>query len=584
MKKGTFWILSFLLVLSLMLSACSEVAPGEQEEEEEEEVTGAPQYGGTLNYGRGAMIAEDIEGWDPMCGWGGAGATMAPYLEGLFAGDASKGQTGTKEHTFSGRYIPPEVTRGELLESWEFSADSSRLIFHVRPGVYWQGKSGVMEARELTAADVAFNLMRRIDSPTMGVAVSPELWEWIDSVTATDKYTVTLELNGIYVDWAMLLGWGAYTPMIPPELIEAGIDDWRNAVGTGPFMLTDYLSGSYFEFDRNPNYWDTTIIDGKEYQLPFIDKLIYPIIPDQAAQVAALRTGKIDTWLWVPWQFKDTLAGTNPELRVWEREAWGHYEIHLRMDTPPFDIKDVRQAMSMAIDRETIIDTLYGGYGILDNFYYAKSWGEGVFTPMEKQPQAVQAAYEYNPEEARELLASAGFPDGFESPITLNFCNTPLEKTDIASLVKDNFAAIGIEVELLPHDQATDWGIVSSKSHEYMFLREGSAATPAHGLYSDYLPGAAENLGIVDDPVLNDMLDRYLLEADVDKSTALAKEINNYLIGNLITLYLPAPNTFSFAHPWVMNYEGEETTKYYSSINIITRIWLDQVLKEEMGY
>ena len=82
--------------------------------------------------------------------------------------------------------------------------------------------------------------------------------------------------------------------------MEVDADAWDSAVGTGPFILSKYVEGAYVMYDRNPDYWLTTTIDGKEYELPFIDTVIYPIIPDESTQIAALRTAQLDWWPRVP--------------------------------------------------------------------------------------------------------------------------------------------------------------------------------------------------------------------------------------------------------------------------------------------
>ena len=80
----------------------------------------------------------------------------------------------------------------------------------------------------------------------------------------------------------------------PPETRAAGAEKYENHIGTGAFMFDEYVSGSHMSYKRNPDYWDTTIIDGQEYELPFIDKVVCPIIPDPSTRVAALRTGTFD--------------------------------------------------------------------------------------------------------------------------------------------------------------------------------------------------------------------------------------------------------------------------------------------------
>ena len=102
-----------------------------------------------------------------------------------------------------------------------------------------------------------------------------------DSITATDRYTVTIKLNGFDPEWNFLWGYGGWARIYPKELVDAGKEDWRNGVGTGPFMIEDYLEGSHVSYTRNPNYWDTYTHNGKEFEIPFIDRMTKSLIADE---------------------------------------------------------------------------------------------------------------------------------------------------------------------------------------------------------------------------------------------------------------------------------------------------------------
>ena len=595
MRKRTLWLgLSFLLVAALILTGC----PAEVEEEPvveepvvEEPVVEEPQYGGTLTVATAPTVLYNCRAWDPhLGGFYLTAGYVNPYLEGLMGADVRKGMTGTGEHRFDGRWVPTEFMRGILAESWEYLTDPLRLVFHIRPGIYWQGMPGVMETRELTADDVVFTLERRMYEPRSWLLSSEALWDFVDTITATDRYTVTLELNFVMPEPDMIfqLGYGTACNIVPPELVEADIDDWHThvGIGTGPFLLSDYVDGSLAEFTRNPNYWDTTIIDGKEYQFPFVDKLVWPVIPDVATQLASLRTGKLDIWEQTTWEYKDTLAATSPELRVWESDAEGAFEASVRHDTPPFDDIRVRQAMSMAIDRQGMIDLLYGGYGIEYNFIHPRAWPDNVFTKMEDRPAEVRQYYEYNPEGARELLEEALGPPDADGVYLYTSMNCPSIPAIVAqvSLIKDYWADIGIEVELIVNDPSTDWGIIMDKLHPHIAKMNSGGAYPAHHMYSSWYSGTEYNMSIYADPIFDDLLDRYSREPDVDKQNAIMVEMTDVLIEDVATIWVPEPNTFRFAWPWVRNYEGEKNTFYCSSVGIYAIAWIDQVMKADMGF
>ena len=150
-------------------------------------------------------------------------------------------------------------------------------------------KVDYMENREMVAEDVVADLKYYRESPfgERFRGVSGDIY-------ATDRYTLVIEFTALDVAMLDILTLNQMTAISPPEMEAAGMDKWENQVGTGPFLFGGYEVDSHVTYERNPNYWDTTTIEGQEYQLPFVDKVIVPIIPDEASMVAALRTGKGD--------------------------------------------------------------------------------------------------------------------------------------------------------------------------------------------------------------------------------------------------------------------------------------------------
>jgi peptide/nickel transport system substrate-binding protein len=512
---------------------------------------------------------------------GATGYFVAPVLESLLIADMSMGMTGTKEHEYSGRFLPFECTRGDLsiAEDWEFLQDPLRLVLHIRPGIYWPDKPGVMESRELTADDVVFSIQRHWDSPRAG----QEWSAFLKSVTATDRYTVVCELNFYFPDFGYWFMWGQETYIIAPEWAEAGAEDWNNLVGTGPFMLANWVSGSVLEYVKNPIYRGRTIIDGKEYQIPFVDKLVYPFMAEDAVRLAALRTGKIDIWEDVAWVYEDTLADTNPELRSWFKPPFGMYRIGIRQDIgPPFDILEVRRAMNMAIDKQAIIDKLYGGNSVMLNYPIAADMGEAVYTPLEKLPKAARELFEYNLEEAERLMAEAGYTDGFDAEVI--FSDVPKE-VEIMSMVKDYWADIGINLELVALDKAAAWAIIlGDKDHKHMAALFDSSPGPAADLVNSWRPGGIVNISWTDDPIFNDIMSRWDEAIDLDESNALIKQANVHIIEQTYDIFIPEAGAFVYAWPWIKHYEGEKMTCYLGSVGAHAIAWIDQDLKAEMGY
>jgi len=416
---------------------------------------------------------------------------------------------------------------------------------------------------------------------------------WMGTITATDRYTVTIPVREgykVYADWAYFFFWGWYGTIVPPELVGEDSADWRNYVGAGvgAWRLTDYVDGGFAAYERNPDYWDTTIIDGIEYSLPFADELMYPIMPDLAVQLAAVRTGAVDIWMKVPWVYEETLAASNPELVKWEVPSWSYFNVKLQLSVPPYDDIRVRKALNMAIDRFALIEGVYGGHGTPYSWLYPKSL-PSIHVPIEERPEEIQEIYEYNPEGARQLiaeyLADEGYPEDFKIETSMAVRTHPGE-ADIASFLKDAWAEIGIEVELMVAETPawTNYIRLEPPGNQ-MIGWTASNPTELSGLalyWSPYeLWGAFTKWN---DPVFDEGYVTLNITADADEQNILFKLLADRVIEEAVSVFVPTPNQLRYAQPWVKNYFGEAMSNYVTSIDLLNLTWLDQDLKAEMGY
>ena len=282
------------------------------------EMVEAPQYGGTLTYGRSGL-GEHTDYWY-IGGW--ASHWISEVNEKLVIVDWALDRSVNNLRTYD---LPWSVFVGALAESWE-TPDATTIIAHIRQGVHWHNKAP-MNGRELTAADVEFNYHRLCGLGSGFTEASPvagSVCEIVESVTATDDRTVVFKLTNPYVD-ALPNIFDAYVSFIyPPEVIRqhGDIKDWRNLVGTGPMELTDVVEGASLKWTRVPDYWG---FDEKfpQNRLPYVDEINAVVMADHAARLAALRSGKID----MVGTFGDSqlrsidqiksLRERNPEINMW---------------------------------------------------------------------------------------------------------------------------------------------------------------------------------------------------------------------------------------------------------------------------
>jgi len=613
MRRKALWLLlSSLMVTALVLGSCQSAGPAEEEEgttvksetvteetkttetEEEEEVVQPvvptneePQYGGTLTVLSLLPLYGPLS-WDPTDGVWMTGHTCGKYWEHLLTGDFEKyGPRGTNEFAFQdNEWIPYQFLTGAIAESWEVVTDTDpmKLVFNIRHGIYFPDKPGVMGSRELTADDVVYSLVRYRDSDR----IADSRQAWIGDITAPDKYTVIVNMNEYNAFWDYLIAWGWCTEIYPHECVEAegGLADWRNHNGSGPFIIDDYVDESSLTYVKNPIFWRKATVNGKQYDVPFVDRLVELIIPDSSTALAALRTGKCDVRMGENWENVETLEQTNPELLKWKVINTSNLQVGVRMDKEPFSDIRVRQALNMALDKVAIGVALWGSEEniVYPAFPLSASWPETLYTPYEDCPESVQKLYTYDPEEAKALLSEAGYPNGFQSSLVMY---NDAATADVMSLVAAYWSAIGVDIEMQPLERAAAEGVRLSMSHEGMYYQSKGNATPESVLRAPFLPGQYWNIAAFDDPWFNENFTKVRHDPTLtdDERFALLKEINIYLMEQSPYISLPSYYYYRYAWPWVKNWYGEHNTGYWGNMDRIwASVWIDQDLKTSMGY
>jgi peptide/nickel transport system substrate-binding protein len=311
-----------------------------------------------------------------------------------------------------------------LAESWE-TPDDTTYVMKLRQGVLWHDGS------EFTADDVKYSLERLLDPETAGPYAT--WFNAIETIDVIDPHTVQFNLSAPYgpllANFAAMRG-----SAIIKNNAATDMNLQIQAVGTGPYIMKDYVPESHFTLEKNPNYW--------EEGLPYVDEVTFKILVEEDARVAALRSGQIG-YAYLTVEGAERLA-EEPSVTVMRSpKAWlvAHFMNTFR--EPYTDVR-VRQAISMAVDRQEVIDKAVGGAGVLSG---PMPTGHGDwFIPVDALP------YNQDLEGARALLAEAGFPDGFKTTIT----SSPQYPEFVAASVvlQQQLAQIGIEAEVIQ----LEWG------------------------------------------------------------------------------------------------------------------------------
>ncbi len=538
-----------------------------------------PQYGGTLN----------LISYVPSLGTDEGTGTLPWFAlelhytnEDLIGGDYAKGLGGAKTTSFIGSGMQfNEGAMGNLLcEKWEIK-DAKTLFFYIRKGVKWQNKAPV-NGRDFTASDVVFNFQRAMVKPSYIASSSPAGRE-PTSFTAVDNYTVKVECktpaDAAY--WVSRLG--ELIKMVPPEVINQYKDmkDWKNVVGTGPFTLTDMVPNSVSTFQKNPNYWGYDPLHPK-YKLPYVDTVKLLIIEDQATREAAIRSARVDIFAndQIEYESYQSLKKSSPDIQ-WARQLQlSPYVIFMRLDKPDLPFKDirVRQALSMAIDRKTIVDKFYSGDADILCFPLCNITDlADLYTPLDKMPQAAQDLYKFDQAKAKKLLADAGYPSGFKTSIVCWNINV-----DMLSLIKAYWAQIGVDLTLDVKEYTVYSSIARGRTHEQMVYNY-LGTTPNTWDLKWGIPGLQQNMSYIDDKRVNDtyntIWNNYF---DVAKRKAAVRDLFPYTIEQAWFIQPPNPYVYEAWWPWVKNYHGEVNVGYMDNYNAGIWVWLDQALKKKI--
>jgi peptide/nickel transport system substrate-binding protein len=417
-----------------------------------------PQYGGT--YVSSASI--EPRSWEP---YDSGQFWHSHHYEELGVGDWTVDRN-VFDHT--GFYVPAELRKGLVAESWE-APDDDTLVFKIRQGINFHDKFP-FNGREFTADDVAYTWHRMAGLGSGFTEPSPSMratWAPLKSVEAQDRYTVVFKYEPTISMLPALLTEGIGDSLYGRD----GVDEFgdlkvpENNIGTGPFMVEEAIEGESITWLKNPNYWGHSQTD-PENQLPYVDVFRQLVIKEFATQKAAFRTAQIDEIggftdrpTVTPREAETILDGC-PDCGFHVRlpEGWS---IGMNMDNPdkPWMDIDVRRALQMAIPLDEIANVYYRGFSDPTPYPGFGSLVQGFYTPFEDQPADVRAGFDYDPDAAKELLAAAGYPNGFDVNLWVSSSQDP----DLAQLVKGYLSEVGVNMEIEEQEMGVMWGRMMAK-------------------------------------------------------------------------------------------------------------------------
>ncbi|MEO2176028.1 MAG: ABC transporter substrate-binding protein [bacterium] len=565
MITGRFSILIFLILLLLVPLTHPQALAEDQ-----------PQYGGSLDIGTVNVTLSPLS-WDPVDWVWKSNHDTGMVREQLFAGDLDKSvRKGGPFSFIADAYLPSDAMRGELAKQWTWE-DPLTLVIQLRHGVMFTDRPGVMKSRELVAADVVYTYETLRDSPKK----IPTYFDHINDVVARDPHTVVFYFSEYNAEWAYRFGYGYYSGIFPREMADVDAKRWRTVTGTGPFVLERYIQANAQTYAKNDAYWDKEQIGEKSYPIPFVDRLSYRIIKDEATYLTALRTGQIDILEAIRWIAVDHLKETTPELK-WNRWlATGGNFMALRVDRAPFGDIRVRRALNLAVNQQEIVELFYGGHAELMAYPQHPGFGE-YFQPLEEMPDSVKELFSFNPDKARQLLAEAGYADGFE--IEVQVCSCSPGNMDLIPLLESYLADVGVSIKIKPMEYASFLSAMTTRTHTPGYLMGSGHVNPTTSLRKSFVTAQTWNPSMYSDPVFDAKIRELHLTRDENVRIKMIRELTVEMLDKAPYIWLPTPYVYTAWWPWVKNYGGELRAGAVRPGPIYARIWIDQALKKELGF
>jgi peptide/nickel transport system substrate-binding protein len=320
-----------------------------------------------------------------------------------------------------------------LAESWRIAADQRSITFNLRKGVRFHN------GKELDAGDVKYSVEQMLTAPLPGSVSTLAQIPSFDGVDVVSKYVARLRLKARDARVFGFLAWGRYSPIVPAGLYDQ-INVSRNAIGTGPYRMLGFDPNDKVEYVRNARFW--------KQGLPYMDGMTLKTLPDEQARIAALRAGAIDGATLSTdgaGAFRNDNGFT---VLKGGTAAFRELQFTIKGDPKPWHDVRVRQAVNLAINRQAIINTVFGGNG---NYSGIVPPGYGPW-PL-TQAELKQKYQKVDLVRAKALMAAAGQSRGFS--VKLSTFSTPLDHQQIAAVIKSQLKAINIDVEIVAQEPGT---------------------------------------------------------------------------------------------------------------------------------
>lgn len=361
----------------------------------------------------------------------------------------------------------------QLAESWEWSDDYSTLTVNLRKGVYFHN------GEEMKANDVKYSLERAGESPIVYAQV-----DYIDysNIKVIDDYTVEIPFTTPTGIAEKCLAGTMYFIVNEKFAKEKGEDLTFVGCGTGPWMLEKFTPGIETTFKRFEDYWG---------ELTTCSSMVLRVIEESSQALLELENGNIDIIVNPDMASVESVAnGSVKNAKLYKQPAHMNIAFYLNMDLEPTNNKLVRQALFHAINIDDAVAAGYQNLGTRATSFISKN------VSGYDNKYANSSPYPYNPEKAKELLAEAGYPNGFEMNIYVASSNK--ERVVMAEVIQNNLAQIGIKVNVksLEYSSFRAALMEGKDTHAFLFGVTATTGEANNALYERFYENMGESVGL----------------------------------------------------------------------------------------
>lgn len=412
----------------------------------------------------------------------------------------------------------------ELAESWE-QPDDLTYIFNLRHGVKFHN------GREMVAEDVKYSFERILNPDT--AALGKSYYDSISTIEVVDDYTVKFILKEPFAPFMSNLT-SLYGAIVPKEVVEENENLMQVACGTGPFMLKEWVPDNKVILTKNPDYF----VEGQ----PKLESIEFYVMTDEASRIAALRTGSVHL-IKLPASSISLVEG-NDDITIMDFQSNDYLFLGFNFDLDKFKDVRVRQAISYAINRQEIIDLVYDGEATVT----------GLVPPAMGRwamDYASEDLYQQNIEKAKQLMAEAGYPDGFETTIAVGLLD---DIRGAGEILQKQLEQIGIKatIENLESGQYVDaW---KNRTHEMMAGRNGAGTDPNRSVAFFYSTTGSANVWGYSNPAVDALCDQGKVTVDEAKREEVYKEAQKLLVNDSPNIWIASPMDYYFVRNEMKNF------------------------------